>query len=154
MRFSRKAKIGAAAVIGSLGIGVAGFAYWTTSGTGTGSATTGTNTAVTVTQIGTPAALVPGGSSSPIDFDINNSASTPQYVTSVTVALTVSPGSGSGPPCTAADFTLVQPTAINADQASGATPHSPSGASLALKNLSTNQDNCKSSTIGLTFTAV
>jgi len=154
MRFSRKAKIGAAAVIGSLGISVAGFAYWTTSGTGTGSATTGTNTAVTVTQVGTISALVPGGTAQAIDFNINNSTSTPQYVTSVTVTLTVPPGTGTTPACTTADFDLIPPNAIAADQGPGATLHSPSGATLALKNTGLNQDRCKNATIGLTFTAV
>lgn len=153
--FSTKRRIAAATIggIAVLGSGVGAYAYWTTGGTGTGSAATGTNTAVTVTQVGTPAALVPGGAASPIDFKITNPASTKQYVTSVTVGITVPPGSGPGPSCTTNDFTLVQPTAINADLPNGDTTYSPSGASLALKNLSTNQDNCKSAAVTLSFTA-
>lgn len=132
------------------------YAYWTTSGSGTGSATTGTNTAITVTQIGTVTDLVPGGDAQAVDFNINNSESTPQYVTTVTYSI-ASIEDALGDPvvgCSAADFTLVQPSAIGDDVAPGATPYSPSGATLAMINSAGNQDACKDVTINLAFAAV
>ena len=41
----------------------------------------------------------------------------------------------------------------NSDLTPGAHTYGPSGATIALKNLGTNQDNCKNATVHLTFTA-
>ncbi|MFN2606533.1 MAG: hypothetical protein ABR511_01360 [Acidimicrobiales bacterium] len=153
--FSTKRRMAAAAVggIALVGSGLGAYAYWTTGGTGTGSATTGTTSDVTVTQLGTISALTPGSPAQPIDFKINNPAATNQYITSVVVSITVPPGTGAGPACTTGDFTLVQPTAAYGDLTPGDHLYQPSGASLALKNTSANQDNCKSATVSLSFTA-
>lgn len=130
------------------------YAYWTTSGSGTGSATTGTSTAVTLDQIGSITALTPGSPAQAVDFSITNPGTTNQYIASVAVSMTVTPGSIAGqPPCTNADFTLVQPTASYGDLTPGLHNYSPSGASLALKNTALNQDNCKTATVSLTFNA-
>jgi hypothetical protein len=134
----------------------AAMAYWTTGGSGSGSASTGTNTAVTVSQLGSVSALVPGGPAGAVDFRISNPASHNQYVTSV--ALSIQSGWSeqadlSKPECTAADFTLVQPDPIAADLTPGDHDYQPSGASIALDNEATNQDNCKNVTVPLVFTA-
>jgi hypothetical protein len=127
----------------------AAFAYWTTSGSGTGSATTGASQAVHITQVGSVAGLVPGGVAKAVDFKITNSATTPQYVKAVIVSI----DSISNPGCSAADFTLVQPTAINADLAAGDTAFSPSGATIKLEDTTANQDACKGATVNLAFSA-
>jgi hypothetical protein len=152
-----KKKVAAVAVTAAVAMtaGIA-FAYWTTSGAGTGSASTGTNTAVTVSQRGTVTGLVPGGPAGAVDFRINNPASHDQYVTSVAVSIQSgwSAQADSGKPaCTAADFTIVQPDPIAADLTPGDHDYEPSGASIALDNASTNQDNCKSVTVPLEFAA-
>ncbi|HKT03672.1 MAG TPA: hypothetical protein VJT31_29445 [Rugosimonospora sp.] len=154
---NRKAALAIGAGVAIVAVsGGAAFAYWTTSGSGTGSATTGTNQAVTITQTGTTSGLVPGGAAQAVNFKITNPLTTPQYVTSVTVAITASwsaQADSAKPACTAADYTLVQPNAISADLAAGDTAFSPSGASIALKDTSANQDNCKGVTVPLTFTS-
>jgi hypothetical protein len=147
------------AVLGSVALTVAtagaAYAYWTTTGGGTGSATTGTNTAVTVTQVGSVAALVPGGTAQAVDFKINNPISTPQYISTVTVAMTSvsAPLADATHPCTTSDFTLTQPNAINADLPAGVSTYSPSGSTLKLDNSASNQDGCKGATVHLSFTA-
>lgn len=155
-KFTKKQYLaaGAAAVIIAGGAGAA-FAYWTTSGSGSGSATTGTSAALTVTQVGTISGLVPGGAAQPVDFTITNGKSTPQYVTSVSysIASIKKADNTDATGCSAADFTLVQPNAIGQDLASGDTTFSPSGASLAMRDLSTNQDGCKNVTVNLAFTS-
>jgi hypothetical protein len=144
------------AVVGVLAISAAAIAYWTTTGSGTGSATTGTAAAVTVTQVGTITGLVPGGAAQPVDFKITNPKTTPQYVTGVsyTIASIKKADNTDATGCSAADFTLVQPSAITADLAAGDTSFAPSGATLAMKNLGTNQDGCKNVTVNLAFSAV
>jgi len=152
---TRKAALAVAGGVAVVAVtGTAAFAYWTTTGTGTGSAATGTNTGVTIVQTSTVSGLVPGGTAQAVDFKIHNSASTNQYVTSVSMSIssiTNAQADASKPACTAGDFTLVQPNAINADLAPGDTPFSPSGATIALKDTALNQDNCKTVTVNLAF---
>lgn len=155
-RFFHNKKVTAFAVIGVLVVAGGAYAYWTTDGSGTGSATTGDSVAVSITQIGTVTDLVPGSTAQGVNFTITNSEDTPQYVTSVSFAIDsieTAPGVAAVG-CTVADFTLVQPTAINADQAAGDTDHDPSGATIAMINRATNQDGCKNVTVNLEFTSV
>ncbi len=155
-KFTRRRKITAAAVLTFLAVAGAAFAYWTTTGSGTGAATTGSSAAVTVTQTGIISNLVPGGAAQPVNFTITNPKTTKQYVAGVSYSIAsinnISDGSAATG-CTAADFTLVQPTAINADLAAGATPFSPSGATLAMIDSAANQNGCQNVTVNLTFAA-
>lgn len=155
MKISLKKKLAAAAAAATIagGAGIA-FAYWTTTGSGSGSATAGTSSAVTVTQVGTTAGLYPGGSQ-PVNFKITNPAAHNQYIASVVVSIddVTGPNDNATTPCTPGDFTLVQPNAINQDLLPGDTAFSPSGASIAMVNSSTNQDGCKNATVSLAFAA-
>ncbi|WP_161952515.1 hypothetical protein [Actinoplanes sp. TFC3] len=132
------------------------FAYWTTSGAGTGTSATGTSTAVTVTQIGTPpSGLTPGGADQPLAFRVNNSQTTSQYVSAVRVDVaSVTTGGGAPVPgCTSADFAITQPTAINSDLTAGDHDYNPSGALIHMINRNVSQDACKDVTVNLSFTA-
>jgi hypothetical protein len=155
-RFTKRRKITAAAIVAFLAVAGGAFAYWTTSGSGPGSATTGSSSAVTVTQIGTITGLVPGGAAQAVNFSITNPKSTKQYIASVAYSISSITNITGGAPatgCTAADFTLVQPSAINTDLAAGATSFSPSGATLAMIDSATNQDGCQNVTVNLAFAA-
>jgi hypothetical protein len=155
-RFLKRRKVMAATFVALLAITASAIAYWTTTGSGTGSATTGAGSAVTVTQVGTVTGLVPGGTAQAVDFTVTNPKSTPQYVTTVSYSIAsiqTSPGVAAVG-CSAADFTLVQPSAISTDLAAGVTTFSPSGATLAMKDTGSNQDGCKNVTVNLTFAAV
>ena len=142
-------------VAAAVALSVGAYAYWTTSGSGTGSATTGTSAAVTVTQTSTVAALYPGGPAQALNFKITNPGPGAQYIASVAVSIAAIESAPSVPAvgCTTADFTLVQPNAINADLAVGDTAFAPSGASLALNNTASNQDGCKNVTVNLAYAA-
>ena len=133
-----------------VGGGVA-FAYWTTTGSGTGSAAAGTSSAVVVTQTNPVTGLYPGGLPQDINLNIANSNSAAQRLE--TVAISVSSTSDAG--CTAADFTVTDAT-IGAEVPSGATnayAGSTSGASIKMKDTAGNQDACKNATITLAFNA-
>jgi hypothetical protein len=141
--------------VGVLAAATAAFAYWTTAGTGTGSASAGTSSAVSVSQVGSVSGLVPGGAAQAVDFKVTNPKTTPQYVSGVSISISgvTGPNIDGTHPCSASDFTLVQPNAITADLPSGDSTFSPSGASLAMKDSGSNQDGCKGATVNLAFNA-
>jgi hypothetical protein len=153
-RFTKKKKVALVAAALVLTGGTA-FAYWTAGGSGTGTAATGTNSPVVVKQTSVIAAgaLYPGGSAVALAGNFNNANSGPTYVTQVSVVIDPAWTVGTTLPCTASDFTLVQPAATNADVAVGTGVGSWAGASILLKNLATNQDNCKNVTVPLIYTS-
>lgn len=148
---------GGGAVLLTAGIALA---YWTSLGSGTGTADVGTDAGVTVTQDSTIAGLIPGGAAQPIDFTVTNDSSTaPVEIRSVVI------GFGSfAAGCSASDFTIVQPTKPSVGTplsiapsaslsftsgGSGAT--GATGASIAMNNTGSNQDGCKLVTVNLTY---
>lgn len=145
------------AIISVLAVSATAFAYWTTTGSGTGQAQTGTNSAVTVTQTSTVSGLYPDGPDRDVDYKITNPASGPQYVATVTASISsvvkLSDGSvATG--CTATDFALTQPAAINQDLPPGDTAFNGTKAvKIRMINRAANQDACKSVKVNLAFSA-
>lgn len=137
-------------------------AYWTTSGSATGSGTVGTDAGVTVAQNSSVTGLVPGGAAQALDFTVtNNSATTNVQISSVVI------GFGTfGAGCSAADFTLVQPSKPSGGtpvtiaggastafvSAAGGTSTHGTGASIQMINTGSNQNGCKLATVPLTYT--
>lgn len=142
------------------GVFVAGtaFAFWTTSGNGTGTGTAGQNTIVTVNGVSTPSNLTPGGAAQAITFSVSNPGTSLQRVSGVTVAVDTVTKASNAPAgvCLPADFIVHQPDPINEDIGAGVTKTygSSQNASIYMNNTSVNQDGCKGATINLTFTAV
>ncbi|WP_148307853.1 hypothetical protein [Actinoplanes friuliensis] len=140
------------------GVFVAGtaFAYWTTSGTGTGSGTSGTSDVVTVSQTSTVTGLVPGGAAQAINFKINNPKSTKQYISSVDIqvgSIISNVTSLTAVGCSAADFDIRQPDALDTDLDPGDTFFTTKNATIAMKNTNYNQNGCKNVTLSLNLTA-
>lgn len=157
-RSRRRAAIVLVPTVGGVFVAGTAFAFWTTSGSGSGSASTGTSALVTVTQTSTVANLVPGGPAQPITFSINNPQPTAQYITSVVIAITgitATTGGAAVPSgaCSAADFVITQPSAINTDLNPGVTPFTTRGAAISMTNTNYNQDGCKNVTLALSLTA-
>lgn len=137
-------------------------AYWTTTGTGTGTGSVGTDAGVTVVQNSTVSGLVPGGAAQAIDFTVtNSSASSPVTISDVTVGFGAFAAG-----CSAADFTLTQPSKPSGGtpvviaggastafvSAAGGTATHGTGATIAMNNTASNQNACKLSTVNLTYT--
>jgi hypothetical protein len=136
-------------------IGGLAFAYWTSSGEGTGHGTTGSSTDLEVTSPGPIGlALTPGGPSQSIPFTVANPGTGTQDLTSVTVVVADENGETwvSDPVgCTAADYTLGTPV-ITYDQIPGG--GSISGTvTLTMNNLDSSQDACKGLDVPLYFAA-
>jgi hypothetical protein len=133
----------------ALASGGVAFAYWTSSGSSTGTAAAGTTSSVTIAQTGTITGLYPGGPAKTIAIDITNPNG--GAVTLAGVTATVS--GTSDPGCTALDFAISGPVYGGGVIAGGAiTPAS--GATISMLNrTAVNQDACKGATINLAFAA-
>lgn len=139
--------VAAIAVIGA-------YAYWTTSGTGSGSATTGTTVGITVKQTSVNTALYPGATTG-LSGNFDNANASPVYVASVSASVTAFSVQAdlSKPACTQADFTITGTALVGAEVAVASGTGSWSGLSLNMTNAVTNQDNCKSITVPITYTS-
>ena len=147
---SKKSVAITAAVFTIAGSGVA-LAYWTQSGSGTGSAATGTTKALTITGT-SPTGLVPGDAAKDVVLTISNPGDAPVKVQGVTIAIASTfseQADADKPACTASDFTVVSPLAPADEIAAGAT--ATVTGSIKLNNTAANQDNCKDVTVPLVF---
>ena len=149
MRFTKKPRtiIAGAAVVGVASAGVA-YAYWTTSGTGSGTATTGTVVGITVNETTNATNLYPGGPAQPLAGNFNNGNAGAVYVASVTAALGTLPTG-----CLPADFTIAGTATVNANVASGTGVGTWSGLTITMNNTVVSQNACKAASIPLVLTS-
>ncbi|MGV8909496.1 MAG: hypothetical protein ACOH1Y_10975 [Propionicimonas sp.] len=134
------------------------FAYWTTTGSGSGTAATGTTTGVVVFQTNTPAALFPGGAAQALSGDFTSPNSGAVSLASITAGVTSVTGSGTDstlPACTTADYVIAGGTGAVVVPAGNGSTHvgAWSGLTVQLVNSTENQDNCKGATAVITYTA-
>jgi hypothetical protein len=149
-KLSRKGLVVVTALVLVAAAGVA-YAFWSTTGSGTGSASTGNVTAITVNQTSTVSGLAPGLPAQALSGNFDNPNSGPVYVTSVTATVTGTDKAG----CTASDYTISgSPATVGAQVASGSGVGSWSGITIAFNNKpSTNQDACKGATVSISYTS-
>ena len=147
-RFGKKAVAVGAAGAMTLGAGVAAFAYWTATGTGDGSATTTSGQSVAIAQTSTITDLEPGNTwADTLVGTLTVSNGKNAYVNQITASV----ASTSNPGCTAADFTVLQPSAYAAEVVG-----SDSGVVLGgivFNDTTANQDACKGVTVTMAYTS-
>lgn len=139
-----------AAVVAGLALiaAIAGYAYWTTTGSGTGSAAAGTTTAVTLHASFTDG-IYPGGTRS-VSFTADSTNPGSVRVGTVHLASVTFDAGHSG--CSAADFTM--PDVVeNADVPNGSGTALPNNGTLTFADTASNQDACKNATITLNLTS-
>ncbi|TWG92003.1 hypothetical protein L615_007500000130 [Nocardioides sp. J9] len=144
MRRMNKKK--AAVVGGTVAVLVTGgvaFAYWTSTGTGTGSAEVGTSLDWTVEIDAVSGTLAPGSGPVEVDFHVTNESDGVQNLQGAvaTVVDTSDPG------CTAADFAISNTSVTTGDVASSGTVDGTF--ELEMLNRAVNQDACKGATVNL-----
>lgn len=138
----------------SVVIAAGAFAYWTQSGSGTGSVDTGTTSPITVHQLNAPAEMYPGMARVQLNGNFDNPNDSKIYVESVSVKVDPSWSSrlvdAQKPACTAADFKITNaagvenaPQPYNAEIDLGLAVGAWSGLYIQLLDTSANQDNCK-----------
>ena len=146
-------------VFGSIILLVAGsaaYAYWTTSGSGTGDAATGTIVPITVTQTSTPSGLYPGGTPAALAGEFNNGNAGPVHVHQVnaTVGSVTGPDIANLPACTIADYAVGGfPVTVDDDIPTGSGQGAWTGGTVELTETGLNQDSCKGATAHLTYTS-
>jgi hypothetical protein len=150
-------------LVGMVAMAGAAYAYFTTTGAGTGNAQVGTSTALTITAAITPAAggIVPGGTGSDVAYSVNNPSSGHQLVNTVhftgvaayTDALhTIPIASGTGAAqCDVSQFSIAD-VIQNQDVPTGITALDDHG-SLLMANAAFNQDGCKNAYLVASFTS-
>lgn len=129
---------------------VGGYAYWTNSGLGSGSAATGTTTGITVNQTSVVAGLYPGSPAQALSGDFDNPNAGPIHVASVSGSVTAT----SDPLCDPADFVVSGSPASNVQEVpSGVSQGSWSGLTVSMTNTAANQDACKNATLTISYTS-
>jgi predicted ribosomally synthesized peptide with SipW-like signal peptide len=125
------------------------FAYWTQSGSGSGTAQAGTTVPVTVNQTSAITGLYPGGPAQTLSGNFDNP--NPGAVKVGAVSVVVDPVWASGA-CSAADFVIGGSAAVNAEIPAGNAVGAWTGLTIRMANLSTNQNDCKGVSANLLYT--
>jgi hypothetical protein len=163
-RFATKRRVAALfSVIAVLAMAGAAFAYFTSSGGGSGTGSVGTSQSdIVVHQTSTVSNLLPGGPSEPLSGTLENTGSSNEYVTAVTAAVTgVSGGQtlAGHEACTAGMFQVTGTSTPGEDVKAGSSTlvgggaTSWSGLNVQLNDDGNNQDNCQGASITITYTA-
>ena len=147
-----------ALVLLAVGAGVA-YAYWTTGGTGTGSAETGDTSSLTVVQTSVVTDLRPGGPAQGLSGDFDNPvANGPVFVTAVTVSIgDVTQAQDAQGTCDATDYLLSNPVmdvgqTVQTGTGTGTWGGLGDQATIQFNDKSgTNQDGCKGATVTLDY---
>ena len=156
MRKTQKTTAVVGGTIAAVLVGGIAFAYWTASGSGTGSASTSAGTSnLTVEQTSVITDMYPGDEPQAIEGTVTNNADNSAYVTQVVVSIESvdkADGAAAGD-CDASDYTLSDATMlVGVDVASGDV-QAFSGATIQFNNKLTNQDPCKGATVNLAYAA-
>lgn len=159
----RKAATGAAlALLLTLGGGGVAMAWFTSGGTGSGSAAIGSAGASDFHIVGhSPSAnLYPGGDPADFTFDVTNDGSGTEHLG--TVAITVASDSGTGEivddgtpvaGCLASWFVVTPDVVVDTSITAGATDSAVSGASISMTESGGDQSACQGHTVDLDFVA-
>ena len=139
------------AVVAALALiaAIAGYAYWTTTGSGTGSSTAGTTSAITLHASFTTG-IFPGGTKT-VSFTADSTNPGNVRVGTVHLASVSFDAGHSG--CAAADFTM--PDVVqNFEIPNGTGTALPNNGTLTFADTASNQDACQGATITLNLTSL
>jgi hypothetical protein len=137
----------AIALVAVIAVSGVAYAWWSSSGNGTGSAGVGTSQALTVSQSGSVTGLVPNGVDHDVTVHVVNPATFSQSLNAVAIsvhAATLPSG------CEAAWFTVTNPT-ITPPVVITAGNFTDLVGQIRMTESGTNQDACQGATIDLVF---
>ena len=149
MKFTHKIKVAIVASVASLAIAGAAFAYFTTTGAGTGDGDVGTSSALVLYGVVTDV-LYPG-TESEVTFTVDNNSEGHQNLNDIHLVSITTPAVGC---ITGAlgDFSMVDVDA-NQDLAPGDGTEVTATGTLVMANTATSQDACKSAVLTLNLTS-
>jgi hypothetical protein len=158
-KLNRKSTIAVLSTLAVLALAGGAFAYFTSSGSGTGSATVGSATAFTVNPASaTGGPLFPGSGSQTISYTVTNPGSGAQNLSATSASVASSGGNVTvnGTPvsgCQASWFTAVNhPPTLPQDLAGGATSTAGS-VTVTMQDSGTGQNACQSAQPDITINA-
>jgi hypothetical protein len=137
--------LGAAGTVVAVGVA---FAYFTTTGSGTGSATGGTSSAVTIH--GTAAGSLFPGTSTTVSFTVDNPSQGSQRVNAIQLESVTTDAGHSA--CVTSDFTMPSVT-VNQTFPSGNGQAVTATGTLSMANTASNQDACQGAPLTLHLTS-
>ncbi len=151
--FSRRTWILLGVLVVALAAAVGGYAFFSTTGTGSGTAAVGNSTAGSITVVGTAdGKLLPGGTV-PVSFTATNAASYSQKLNGIHLESVSVEGSPAD--CDPADFTMATDVVVGSDGtiagSTGPVAITEQG-TLAMADTAVSQDGCQGATLDLTFT--
>jgi hypothetical protein len=144
----RKAVVATAAALGVLATGGAAYAYWGTSGSGTGSGTVENTSGTLSLSASFPTVGLHPGGSVPVTFRASNATDTDLMLTTIHAVVSTSPSL-----CLATDFTLADVNANQVIPANTANLLVNATGTLVFTNTSLSQDACKGATVTLALTS-
>lgn len=131
-------------------LGGVAFAYWTNTGSGTGSATTGSNNSIVINQTSTITGLAPGQPAQTLSGNFDNPNSSPVFVSAVTAQVTGTDLPG----CDATNYTIGGAAPVNEQVPPGTGVGSWSGLTIQFNNKpDVNQDICKNAVVTIQYAA-
>jgi len=149
----------------TFGAGGIAAAYFTSGGTGSGSAEVGSTTGAFVLTTGGPATpLLPGDGPGAFDVAVTNTSGADAHIGTVSEAVARYGDSGDAatqdgadiPGCSADWFSVTPSVAVDELVAPGATVHASDGGrplpTVTLSESGTDQDACQGRSVGITFT--
>jgi hypothetical protein len=137
--------LGAVGAVAAVGVAVA---YFTTTGSGTGSATVGTSSAVTIH--GTTGASLFPGTNTTVSFTVDNPSSGSQRVTEIHLESVTTDVAHSA--CVMSDFTMPNVT-VNQTFPNGNGQAVTATGTLSMANTAQNQDACQGAPLTLHLTS-
>jgi hypothetical protein len=147
-KFSRKTAVAAgAAVVLAVGGGVA-FAYWSTTGSGTGSAANASANGVVVLHAAFADGLTPGGSAT-VTYTADNDGSSSLSVGTITPTVSIDAAHVTAG-CLVDDFTI-SPTTSNTTVPAHTSGVAAGTGTLTFADTAVNQDGCKGAVVTLTL---
>jgi hypothetical protein len=151
--------IGLAAGI-TLGAAGAAFAYFTSSGSGPGSASVGTSNTVTISQTGSVTGLVPGGAAQPVAYSFTNTLGNGAQNFGLVSLTDISVSGGLDPTnCNLALADIQQNTSasvigtVNDGATFDSSSNTATQPSIQMLDTGTNQNACQGATVSFTITA-
>ena len=145
-KLNKKIAIGVSvAAIVAIGGGTA-FAYWSTTGSGSGSATTASSNGTIVLHAAFLDGLTPGASET-VTYTADNVGSSSLRVGTITPTVSIDAAHST---CLAADFTIL-PTASNTTVLAHTSAVAAGSGTLSFADTAVNQDGCKGAVVTLTL---
>ena len=148
MRLSKRTLVLLGVMVVAIAASIGAYAYFTTTGSGTGSATTGSSSAVTI--YGSTASTLYPGTSSVENFTLDNPSPGHQYVTKIHFVNATGASITSGN-CLAADYSMPDVT-VNQDFPTGNGQTVTATGTVSYAN-NGDQDLCQGKTVTLNFTS-